>query len=135
MKTWTEKFQTKKSFEVKRVDKKFADMPEGCLMLIATPQIIDNYIHLIPKGKSVNLLTLRKDLALEYQAENMCPLTTGIFLRIVAEAAFEALQNGRKLEEITPFWRVIDKKSPLLKKLSFGKDFILNQRKIEGLDK
>jgi hypothetical protein len=134
MKTWTEKFQTKKSFEVKRVDKKFADMPEGCLMLIATPQIIDHYIRLIPKGKNVNLLTLRKDLALEHQAENTCPLTTGIFLRIVAEAAFEALQNGRKLEEITPFWRVIDKKSPLLNKLSFGKDFVLNQRKVEGLD-
>lgn len=50
--------------------------------------------------------------------------TTGIFLRIVAEANFEKGQNGASLESIAPFWRVIDPKSALAEKLSFGKEFL-----------
>ena len=86
-KSWNDKLHDARLPQVKRLDKSFADMPEGCMMLIATPAIIDSYIRQIPKGKSVDLLTLRDDLAREYHAEKTCPLTTGIFLRIVAEAA------------------------------------------------
>ena len=34
-----------------------------------------------------------------------CPLVTGIFLRIVAEAAEEDARGGKP--EITPYWRVV----------------------------
>jgi hypothetical protein len=37
------------------------------------------------------------------------------------------------LTEITPFWRVIEPNSPLSKKLSFGQEFILQQRKAENI--
>ena len=33
------------------------------------------------------------------------PITTGIFVRIAAEAAAEELENGRK--QVTPYWRVV----------------------------
>lgn len=130
-KTWAEKYLTRTKPEVKKLDKAFADIPEGGMMLIATPQIIEDYIKQIPEGKTVNLSTLRKDLALEHQAEYTCPVTTGIFLRIVAEANYEQFQNGKKIEEIAPFWRMIDEKMPLAKKLSFGMDFIKEKRKEE----
>ena len=71
-------------------------MKVGENMLIATPKIIDDYIKQIPKGININIKTLRNDLALTYNADTTCPVTTGIFLRIVSEAAFEDFLNGEK---------------------------------------
>jgi hypothetical protein len=134
-KTWFEKYQTRTEPEIKRIEKAFADIPENGLMLIATPQIIENYIKEIPKNHTIDLKTLRKDLANEYQAEYTCPVTTGIFLRIVAEANYEKYTNGASIEEIAPFWRVIDEKSTLAKKLTFGLEFIRHHRALEQEDK
>lgn len=133
-KTWTDKVNDPtKDFQVKKLDKSFADMPEGARMLIATPKIIDQYVRQIPKGKSVDFATMRKDLAIEYRAEYTCPVTSGIFLRIVSEAAHEQLENGTPLTKVAPFWRVVDEKSTLNKKLSFGTDFLRKQRAKEGI--
>ncbi len=111
--------------------KDFAGIKAGQRMLIPTPQLIDAYIRQIPKGQRVDMATLRQDLALEHGAEVTCPLTTGIFLRIVAEAAYEAYENGKPAKAITPFWRVIDEKSTTAKKLSFGTAFLKEQQQIE----
>lgn len=126
-KTWIEKFEEDKAPQVKHLDKDFADMPAGSKMLIASPKIIDQYIRTIGKGKKINLKSLRSDLALEHRAEYTCPVTTGIFLRIVAEANYEKWLQGSPLESITPFWRVIDPNSSLAGKLSFGKEFLEEQ--------
>jgi hypothetical protein len=133
-KTWTEKMNDpSKEAVVKKIDKPFADIPAGGKMLIATPKIIDTYVRQIPKGKSVSLLTMRQDLALEFQAEYTCPVTTGIFLRIVSEAAHEQWEAGKTIGRITPFWRVVDPASALNKKLSFGETFVRTHRKKEGM--
>lgn len=124
---------TIKEPQVKRVDKHFADIPAGGTMLIATPKIIEDYISQIPKGKAVSPKTMRKDLALEYRAEYTCPVTTGIFLRIVAEANYEKYQQSNSLRGIAPFWRVIIPDSPLAKKLTFGQEFIKKQRIAEKI--
>jgi hypothetical protein len=133
-KTWTDKLKdpTKQPI-IKKLDKDFADMPAGAKMLIATPQIIENYVRQIPAGKDVPLLTMRKDLAAEYGADYTCPVTSGIFLRIVGEAAVEQHEAGKPLKSTTPFWRVVNAKSPLNKKFSFGPDFVTAQRKKEKL--
>lgn len=57
-KTWLEKRDCNKSFKIKTIDKKFADIPEGSKMLIATPQIIDDYVNHIPFGQSRELTTI-----------------------------------------------------------------------------
>jgi hypothetical protein len=126
-KTWVEKLIEIKDPQIKRIETGFADIPAGSTMLIATPQLIDQYIREIGFGKRVDSKTLRKDLALDHHADYTCPVTTGIFLRIVAEANFEKLQKGAAIEDITPFWRVIAPNSSLAKKLSFGQDFLLAQ--------
>lgn len=134
-KTWTDKVNDPtKEFIIKKLEKDFADMPAGAKMLIATPMIIDEYIRHIPKGKSGSLATMRRDLAKEYGAEYTCPVTSGIFLRIVSEAAHEQIEKGVALNKVAPFWRVIDSQSKLIKKLSFGEAFVQHQRKKEGLD-
>lgn len=126
-KTWLDKLNEEKEPKIKRIDIDFADIPAGSLMFIATPKLIDAYIQQIGIGKRIDIKTLRKDLAIEHNADYTCPVTTGIFLRIVAEANYEKLQNGKSVKEITPFWRVIEPKSALAKKLTFGEEFLLQQ--------
>ena len=131
-KTWREKMNDGRELHVEKADKDFAGIRAGQIMLIPTPRLIDDYIKQIPKGKTVDTATVRKDLAMAHQAEVTCPLTTGIFLRIVAEAAYEEYQQGKPINKITPFWRVIDEKSPTAKKLTFGTDFLKDQRNKEA---
>ena len=133
-KTWLDKLNETKEPKIKRIDIDFADIPAGSNMFIATPKIIDKYIQEIGVGKRVDTKTLRKDLALAHNADYTCPVTAGIFLRIVAEANYEKLQQGKNVEEITPFWRVIEPNSVLAKKLTFGQDFLLQQIEKERIN-
>lgn len=129
---WQTKLNKEAKHQVKILDKKFADMPANSSMLIATPKIIDQFVRKIPKGKSKTLKQMRESLAKKYSAEYTCPVTSGIFLRIVAEAAFENYISGKQpLDKITPFWRIIEENSPLAKKLTFGEDFIHQMKKRE----
>jgi len=132
-KSWVNKMEQDHSV-VKVLDKDFADMKAGSIMYISNPRTIDSYIRSIPKGKSVDLKTMRKDLAIEHDAEVTCPITTGIFLRIVAEAANEQFQQGKSLNKITPIWRVINPNMTIATKLTFGTKLIAEQRKKEKLD-
>lgn len=59
-------------------------------------------------------------------------MSTSIFLRIVAEYAWEE-HNERNvpLADLPPFWRVVEPGTPLSKKLSFDPDWIGLQRDLE----
>lgn len=132
-KSWQEKLHVGQQIKVETVEGKFADIPAGATMLIATPAIVDDYIRHIPLGHHTSLQQMRKDLAAQYHADYTCPISSGIFLRIVSEAAYEQYLSGKPLEEISPFWRMIDSKAPITKKLSFGTDFVRQQRQLENL--
>ena len=132
-KSWQEKLHVDKKAEVKKNDVDFADIPAGSKMLIATPLIVEEYVRQIPKGHFTDVKQIRKDLAAEYKADYTCPVTTGIFLRIVAEAAYEEYEKGKPISKITPFWRALSAKTPSAKKLSFGIKFLLDQQKKEGI--
>jgi len=132
-KSWQEKLNIDRSPVIEKATKGFGGIREGQMMLIPTPKVVDAYIRQIPEGSEVDITTIRNDLAAEYHAEVTCPLTTGIFIRIAAEAAWEQYSNGTPLNNITPFWRVISETSPAAKKLTFGTAFLKQQRKKEGL--
>lgn len=74
-------------------------------MLIPTPLLVDRLVRQVPKGKLITGSELRRKLAEDFATNTTCPLTTGIFLRIAAEAAEEDRANGR--HRLTPYWRVI----------------------------
>lgn len=133
-KTWAQKMGDGREPVVEVANKDFAGVHVGEKMLIATPMIVDAYIRNIPEGVHTSLQQMRADLAAEYNADTTCPLTSGIFLRIVAEHAYEEYQQGKGLNKITPFWRMIDSKTPTAKKLTFGFDFVKEMRKKEGLE-
>lgn len=74
-------------------------------MLIPRPLDLDALIRTVKKGKLVTVAQLMERLAKDAGADKSCPMTTGIFLSIVAHAAEEELQEGKK--RVTPYWRVL----------------------------
>ena len=132
-KSWAEKRDTNKEIQVKINDKKFADIPAGTRMFIPTPKIVDDFVKTIPNGSFMSTKDLRNRLAIQYDAEMTCPLVTGIFLRIISEAAYEEYQLDRNIEEITPFWRVVDPDSKLANKLTFGTGFLIQNQANENI--
>ena len=97
---------------------KLVDDPKGRgRMLVPTPLLIDGLIRKIPRGKLATVGQLREKLARDHGADLTCPLTTGIFLRIIAEVAEEDLKEGRKA---TPYWRVIRQDGSLNEKFPRG---------------
>lgn len=132
-KSWSEKFAHPPKPSVSRLGKPYAGHGEGEKMLIPTPAVVAAYVAKIPAGECRTMPQLREDLAAAHRADFTCPLTAGIFLRIASELAWEQHQKGAPLEEITPFWRAVDVKSPMAKKLACGVDFILKQRRREGI--
>jgi hypothetical protein len=132
-KTWKQKLENLRPAQVEVLDKPMMGLPAGTRLLIATPILTKECIEKLKPGESLSVPELRRTLAEDFQADATCPLTTGIFVRIAAEAALDELRAGKDLDAITPFWRVVDPKSPLAKKLSCGPDFVREQRTREGI--
>ena len=131
-KSWIEKREGGKPPHVIVIEKSFAGIAAGSKMLISSPQEIADYIGAIPKGKYVEPLQMREALAKKHKADATCPVTTGIFLRIVAEAALEEHAQGKSANRLTPFWRVISNDSALAKKLSIDAKQIDIIKKMAG---
>jgi hypothetical protein len=134
-KTWEDKINNGKEPQIKTIEKAFWGMDAGSRMLIPTPKMIQDYIYHCEKGNFSEVQTMRNDLAIEAGADFTCPMTSGIFLRIVCEYHYEKWQLNAEAKDICPFWRMVDPKSDLAKKLSFGSEFIAEMRQNETLEK
>ncbi len=134
MKSWREKLENPKPHQVKPAPLNIAGMKKGQIMLIPSALQIDDFIRRIPAGTSMDVKVMRTKLASEHSAEVSCPITTGILLRIVAEAAWEDHERGTPVNSLTPVWRVLDENTTTMKKLSYDPQFLLDQRQREELD-
>ena len=105
--TAIERLNKAKSPKVVILEKDFAGIRAGSSMFVATPKIVDEFINKMPQGRFITMPELRADLAIEYDCDATCPVSTAIFLRVVAEAALEHLEQGATTADITPFWRVV----------------------------
>ena len=110
---------------VKILDKGFFDISAGEKMLISSPEKISEFIFKIPKSSYLSIKELRRGLALKAGADNTCPVTTGIFLRMAIEQ--------HKDDENFPYWRVVDEKHPVVKKLNLDGNRIKMRRVDEGI--
>lgn len=87
-------------------------------MLIPTALEMEALIREIPRGVVVTLGEVRGELARRHQADTTCPLVTGIFWRLVAEAAIEEAKEG--VEDVAPYWRVVRDDGSLNERLPGG---------------
>lgn len=130
-KSWKEKMAAKPPHTV-TLEKAFAGVPAGATLLISCPVEVAEYLKTkVPPGEAREIPQLRRELAAAHGADAACPVSTAIFLRTVAEAAWDEIEAGVPVTEVAPFWRVIDPKSPLAKKLRAGGAWIEQQRAAE----
>ena len=105
---------------------------QGNKMLIPTPRAIEEVISGIRKGKVMTIEQLRAALAENNGADFSCPLTTGIFLNIVAEYAEELKSEGKK--KYPCYWRVVRNDGSIIEKFPGGASKQIAYLKSDGLD-
>lgn len=98
-------------------------------MLIASPLEIATAVESVPEGHVLTLDQLRAHLARKFHADYTCPLTTGIFLRIAAEASEEEGPSGRN----TPYWRVVRANGRMIDRLPGGESAQARRLAREGV--
>jgi alkylated DNA nucleotide flippase Atl1 len=130
--SWREKLDKPQEPKVVTVPPKMSRFGQGT-MLIPTPKLVDALIRTIPKGKVATVSELRRKLARDFKADVACPLTTGIFVRIAAEAAEEDREQGRK--RITPYWRVVKDDGTFNPKLPGGVALQIQRLRAEGFER
>jgi len=131
--TATERLNRAKSSKRVVLKTDFAGLNAGSSMFVATPKIVDDYVNQLPVGQFISMPELRADLAIEHDCDATCPLTTAIFLRLVAEAALEQLESGSEIENVTPFWRVVAPGDQVSSRLPVNRQWLERRRNDELL--
>ena len=116
---WREKLtsETGNYGKVVEIPAKMLDQYGAGTMLIARPLDIQALIQQIPEGKLLTVRGLMDRLAVDAGTNTTCPMTTGIFLRIVAEVAELDRADGNP---VAPYWRVLKKGGKLNPKFPGG---------------
>jgi 6-O-methylguanine DNA methyltransferase, DNA binding domain len=79
--------------------------PPGGSMVVSSPNEVDGIMAAVPEGKLITLDELRDTLAERHGTTIACPVSTAIFINIVAQAAEERRALGEG--DITPWWRTL----------------------------
>jgi alkylated DNA nucleotide flippase Atl1 len=128
-KSWKEKLEDSKGLpKIEKINSKLAGRWKTKVndtLVIPAPLEVDAIMKKVPKGKLITINDIRAMLARKHKAAICCPLTTGIFARIAAEAAVEAEKNGEK--NVTPYWRTLKAKGVINEKYPGG---IMLQKKL-----
>ena len=74
-------------------------------VVIPAPMEVDEMMRKVPEGKLITINEIRGALARKHNATIGCPLTTGIFAWVAANAAEEKRRQGER--DITPYWRTL----------------------------
>lgn len=99
-------------------------------MLIATPRLVENIMKQVRKGKLLTIKQIRERLSKDFGTTTACPLCTGIFVRIVSEAASEDLADGKT--RVAPFWRLVREDGRLMEKFPGGPSIQARMLREEG---
>lgn len=102
-KTWREKInETEEKFHV--ITPEYEERYGKGKILISKPLDIERLINQTKNGELLTNDIIREVLTKEKKVQATDPITVGIFLRIIAEAAEEEKETE---EKVTPYWRVL----------------------------
>jgi len=105
-KTWSEKLQDSKGLpKVEKITGKMSKKWGTGTVVIPAPMEVNETMRKVPEGKLTTINDIRAVLAQKHKATIGCPITTGIFAWVAANAAEEEREKGEK--NITPYWRVL----------------------------
>ena len=130
-KTWTEKLHDHKGLpKVGAIEGKMSTRWGTGTMVVPAPIEVKELMDKVPKGKLTTINELRAALAKKHGTSIACPITTGIFAWIAANAAEEAAAAGAK--RITPYWRTLKTNGELNPKYPGGINALRTKLKTEG---
>ncbi len=130
-KSWREKLADSKGLpKVGRVEGKMSKRWGEGTMVIPSPMQVKELMDKVPKGKLATINELRAALAKAHKVDIACPITTGIFAWIAANAAEESASEGAK--RITPYWRTLRTGGELNPKYPGGIAGVRKQLQAEG---
>lgn len=105
-KSWSEKLRDSKDLpRVEEITDKMSKRWGTGTVVIPAPMEVYEMMRRVPEGKLITINEIRAALAKKHGATIGCPMTTGIFAWIAANAAEEQRQKGEKT--ITPYWRTL----------------------------
>lgn len=117
--TWREKLADSKGLpKVAEITDKMSKRWGTGTIVIPAPREVDEIMKQVPKGKLITTNQIRVILAQRHGATIGCPLTTGIFAWVAANAAEEAAAEGER--DITPYWRTLKSGGELTEKYPGG---------------
>ena len=100
------KLHDKKDFpKIKTIPRKLSKSWGKGKFVLSSPLEVNTLMKRVPKGKLTTINEIRRKLAKKYKTTTACPIVTGIFAWISANAAEEDIKDGRK--KVTPYWRII----------------------------
>jgi hypothetical protein len=104
--SWQEKLRDSKGWPKVSVisDKLSKRWGEGTIV-IPTPLEVYGYMRQVPHSRVTTINEIRQAFAAKHGATIGCPITTGIFAWIAANAAEEQKKEGK--DNITPYWRTL----------------------------
>jgi len=105
-KSWSEKLKDNKGLpKVEKITDKMSKRWGTGTVVIPAPMEVNEMMRKVPEGKLITINEIRAALVKKHGATICCPLTTGIFAWVAANAAEEERQKGEK--DITPYWRTL----------------------------
>lgn len=105
-KDWVQKLHESSGLpKVEKIREKMIKRWGKGTLVIPAPIEVDEMMRKVPKGKLVTINEIRLALAKRHKTTIACPLTTGIFSLIAAQAAQQQKSEGKK--DITPYWRTL----------------------------
>jgi hypothetical protein len=117
--TWQEKLKDSKGGpKISVINEKLSKSWGKGTVVIPAPLEVDAYMRKVSKGKLTTINEIRQALATKHGATIGCPITTGIFAWIAANAAEEQKQEGKS--DITPYWRTLKVKGLINEKYPGG---------------
>ena len=130
-KTWQEKLQDSKDLPktIEMTGEARTKWGAG-VMVVPAPIDVDKLMHKVPVRRVTTVAELRGALARQAGVDLACPLTTGIFTWIAANASHEAESEGKR--RVTPWWRTLKARGELNPKLPGGLDEQRRRLEAEG---
>lgn len=129
---WRKRFDQAKPPKTVILDTDFAGIRAGTVLYIGSPGVFANYMSRIPPGETRTIERMRNELARRNAASATCPVTTAMYLKIVAEVALDDLNQGKSIESVVPFWRVIEPGSKIAMRLSCDDRMIVDLKAREA---
>jgi len=104
--SWCEKLEDSKGLpKVEKITGKMSRRWGKGTVVIPAPIEVDEIMRKVPEGKLITINEIRAALAKKHGATIGCPITTGIFAWVAANATEERKQKGET--DLTPYWRTL----------------------------